>query len=712
MRILVTAKYVSGKAIEGGSSRFIHLVAETLRAGGHSVLLTDRPGLIANHHFDLIICSHHDILEKIKSNPARKICISHGIIGDETLHSGADRYISVSEEVKEHNRFHGIKSEVIGQPISIGEQARPGQELKKILIIRRMVYTREDLFAFLSDKYEVRESDIDIPIEEQIAWADLCITLGRGALESMAQGKPVLVADNREYIGAKGDGYVDGSNIREIARCNFSGRRFQHPITREWIEGELSKFNPADSDILYRYVKEHHDAEAIVNRYLRETQIHLVMPLWRREHKDALTAAYRPMDVIWHPIMFQDEAVEFNEPWIFPVIIPMDAKDCKAAHPGTFKRNWFIEHCPITEEDYYVCVDDDDMYESNVMSEIKAMNDDIVIISMKRGHKIPVEAVHPRRYPIDTLYAQPDYVAIAGISGQQSFVKGKIYREHPFDDSSGTWDGEMAIHHKESGEQIAYRPDLFALFNYYEPGRWEKGINVSFGVMVNDRLRLDMVLQKSQIPRSAYNNFYFIENPESAAKGLNALLDKVEADGADVAILVHQDMYFRNGWIELVKTKLAELPDSWVVAGIIGKDMDGLICGLFHDMRIPQDFNTSNVHTFPQAACCFDECVIMVHMASKYRFDESFEGFDLYGTLCVLETWEMGGTAWVIDAYAEHYCMRPFTWHPDQLFIDNYKLLHDRYEKMMRVDSTALGAPPDGIRFETSAAPFEEKEAA
>jgi hypothetical protein len=707
MKILVTAKYVSGSAYEGGSSRFYKTVIDTLLSMGHNVTVTTNPCEYVHLGFDLIICSHGEKLSSIKNNPAPKVCISHGIIEEEKMQSGANRYISVSQEVQLFNRERGFESEVIPQPITIRKQTRPKNELKNILIIRRypMIY---DPFEFLSEKYNVMESDIDKPIEDQIAQADLCITLGRGALEAMAQGKPVLVADNREYIGAKGDGYVNKDNIAEIAKNNFSGRRFNIPITREWIESELAKYNPDDSDFLYNYVKENHGADQIVGRYLKETQIHLIMPLWRKENKGNLTAAYRPMRVCWHPIMFRDEVVEFSEPWIFPVVIPMYSKECKVAHPGTFKRNWFIKNRQIVDDDYYVCADDDDMYEPNVMSEIKTINDDIIIISMKRGHKIPREAVHPRRYPIDTLYASPDYVAIAGISGQQSFVKGKIFRKHLFNENSGTWDGEMAMHHKESGEQIVYRPDLFALFNYYEKGRWEKGLQVSFGVMVNDPLRLDMVLKQSQIPRSAYTNFHFIQNPESATKGLNYLLDKIDAEGSDVAILVHQDMYFRNGWIEKVKIKLAELPDSWVVAGIIGKDMDGLICGQFHDMRIPMDFDTSHVHTFPQAACCFDECVIMVNMASKYRFDEKFTGFDLYGTLCVLQAWEMGGTAWVIDAFAEHYCMRKFSWSPDDLFVENYKRLYDKY-KGIRVDSTALGLPPDGeVRFETSAAPDEK----
>ena len=221
-------------------------------------------------------------------------------------------------------------------------------------------------------------------------------------------------------------------------------------------------------------------------------------------------------------------------------------------------------------------------------------------------------------------------------------------------------------------------------------------MRMAFGVMVNDFQRLDMCLKQSEI----IGDMHYVKSPESATKGLNKLLDIIEGEGAEIAALVHQDMYFTRGWIDQVKSQIAQLPDDWMVAGIIGKDYQGRICGKIHDMRIAPYFNTSDIHTFPHPACCFDECVIIVNIKSGFRFDESFEGFDLYGTLCVLQTWEMGGSAWVIDAIADHYCTRPFTWVPDQLFIDNYKLLHDRYNKIGRVDSTAIGLPEDNYERE------------
>jgi hypothetical protein len=221
---------------------------------------------------------------------------------------------------------------------------------------------------------------------------------------------------------------------------------------------------------------------------------------------------------------------------------------------------------------------------------------------------------------------------------------------------------------------------------------------ISFGCITNDAYRFNTVLLKSALP----GKLEYIINPESATKGLNKLLDVMTNKGFDVAVLSHQDMHFRQGWFEKMKGQLALLPDNWVVAGIIGKDLQGRICGKIHDMRIVENINTDKYHKFPQPACCMDECVIIVNLKSGFRFDEALDGFDLYGTLCVLQAWEMGGTAWIIDAWAEHYCMRPFSWFPDDTFKARYKWLYDRYnEKFEKIDSTAFVSKP---RFETSAA--------
>jgi hypothetical protein len=334
-----------------------------------------------------------------------------------------------------------------------------------------------DPFKFLlSSGYNVMSSDLKKPIEDQISWADLCITIGRGVIESMAQGKPVIVADNRKYNGAIGDGYITRENVREMAKCNFSGRRFKHPLTRKWIEGEIAKYSADDSEWLYRYAKDNHDAQKIVKRYFDiisgRPQVHLVIPFWRRNNKDALTEAYRPMNIIMHPVMFEDEAMEWDEPWIQPVIVPFQSS--KYGHlqePQNVKRNWFIQNHEIIDSDYYVAVDDDDMYEANVFGEIKKMDDDIVIISMKRGNRTPNNIHHLKAYGTNTLVAEPRCIGIGSISNQMSFVKGKVFKKYPYDFDHCA-DGRLAMLRRENNEQTAFRPDLFAQFNYYEPGRW------------------------------------------------------------------------------------------------------------------------------------------------------------------------------------------------------------------------------------------------
>jgi len=486
MKILVTARYISGRALEGGSSRYMRCLIDTLRGLGHEVIETTDPGKFVSMKLDLILCSHPERFAAIKANPARKVFIAHGLIPDEHMIAGADRYIAVSEEVRQANLARGIDSVVLPQPIPVAEAERPGERLRKILVIRREPVPC-DPFAHLAERYELRVSDLKRPIEEQIAWADLVIAIGRGALEAMMHGRPVIVADNRPYIGPLGDGYVTLENVAEIAKNNFSGRRYHRPVTNVWLDTELEKYDPRDSDRL---------------------------------------------------------------------------------------RSWAHDHC------------------------------------------------------------------------NAPMIARKII---------------------------------------------DSGAVVAFGVLVNDIQRLDMCFRQSEIE----GNAHIILHPSSAAAGLNRLLKRMEDEGAEIGILAHQDMHFRQGWVDQVRGQIAKLPPSWIVAGIIGKDLQGRICGKLHDMRIAPLFNSSDIHEFPHPASCFDECVIIVNLKKKFRFDETLEGFDLYGTMCVLQAWEQGGTAWILDAFAEHYCMRPFSWFPDKEFQARWRWLHRRFPGAPRIDSTVIGVPRD-----------------
>ncbi len=214
-----------------------------------------------------------------------------------------------------------------------------------------------------------------------------------------------------------------------------------------------------------------------------------------------------------------------------------------------------------------------------------------------------------------------------------------------------------------------------------------KYLKISFGVLINDPYRNEMVLRRSRIQ----GEMHYVRDPKSATEGLNKLLDVMDDEGADIAILTHQDMYYRENWLSRVREQIRKLPESWIIAGIAGKDMEGNFCGKFHTMQVPFCHDTSKIHSFPQEACCVDECTIIVNLKKKFRFDEELDNFHLYGTLAVLQAWKMGGTAWVIDAFAEHYSLRYLPWVPDEVFCRNYKWLYQKYGGPgVIIDSTGI----------------------
>ena len=417
--------------------------------------------------------------------------------------------------------------------------------------------------------------------------------------------------------------------------------------------------------------------------------VHIVTAFSRLHLKDTLIKHYVPMNIIWHPVLFEEEATEvsWQESWIKPLVVPSHGKVHGIADVGYRKKNAFIQNYPIVDDDYYCIMDDDDGIEPGAFDKIRAMEDDVIIISLKRGYHVPKDAVLERQYGTTVLIAIPENVTVGRIGQSQYIVKGWVFRQMRFQEEHCA-DGMVAEWLKENF-RIRYEPTIFGWFNYFEPGRWDDPTppKVAFGVLVNDIARVDMCLRQSAIDSEITCNT--IKLPVSATTGLNKLLGIMEADGVEIGFLAHQDMYFRHGWLQQVLDQLSVLPDSWVVAGVIGKDREGEVAGKFHDMRIPLHFNTE--HRFPVPAACFDECVIIVNMKKGFRFDETLGGFDLYGTLAVLQAEEMGGTAWIIDAFCEHYCTRPFTWIPDKTFENNFRWLHQRFPSAPRIDTTVLG---------------------
>lgn len=198
--------------------------------------------------------------------------------------------------------------------------------------------------------------------------------------------------------------------------------------------------------------------------------IHIVMPFYRPDNLEDILSVYEGQAVTLYPIMTAKESINFNRDWVKPVICP-DYPE--GLNPVNFKLNYFIQTQPIEDEDYYWWMNDDDSLEPDVIPTLKKQDNDIIFISMKRGHHTPKDAHPDSQHPTNTLFARPGYVRLCCIGGEQMIVKGKIYKTLKYHDYSACADGMMAMYLKNH-YPVRYMEKLYVLFNYFEEGRWDK----------------------------------------------------------------------------------------------------------------------------------------------------------------------------------------------------------------------------------------------
>lgn len=259
------------------------------------------------------------------------------------------------------------------------------------------------------------------------------------------------------------------------------------------------------------------------------------MPFSRHHLWGNLIKAYRPMNVIIHPLTFEGEIpVDYTEKWVEPFI-----SGKAAGFNQSVLLNDFIQNAPIVDDDYYVTVSDDDMYEAGVFDAIQKMDDPVVVIGMKTGHRIPEGTPPLKSYMPTILDAMSENVKVGLIGGEQIFMKGSVLKVIRFDESNPqTADGKLAEYLK-TVYPIRYEPDLFALFNYFEPGRWKKGSNMKIS---NFNLCIGIPLTFPMVPSGFFYSFAHMEKPKEytlihADNGSGAV-DALRNDLVDMALQI------------------------------------------------------------------------------------------------------------------------------------------------------------------------------
>jgi hypothetical protein len=92
--------------------------------------------------------------------------------------------------------------------------------------------------------------------EDDIAEAEIVISLGRGVLEAMASGRAAYV-----FGVAGGDGWVTADSYPALERDGFSGRAFSDPVGLERLTNDLTQWREEMGEVGRDLACTHHDAD-------------------------------------------------------------------------------------------------------------------------------------------------------------------------------------------------------------------------------------------------------------------------------------------------------------------------------------------------------------------------------------------------------------------------------------------------------------------
>lgn len=175
----------------------------------------------------------------------------------------------------------------------------------------------------------------------------------------------------------------------------------------------------------------------------------------------------------WHLLIDNDLpfAVRFPQSWIYVHYSP----------PSTpFWSRWadalnrFISSGVIEDDHRYQILNDDDGVEPGFFEKVDAVEGDVIAVSMKRGMRTPAGVAAERAHGTGTLVAQPDRMIPGQVGAEQIICAGKIFAAHGLENRIDADGYRIMAIVKANAERVVYLPETYVLFNYYEPGRWDK----------------------------------------------------------------------------------------------------------------------------------------------------------------------------------------------------------------------------------------------
>lgn len=282
-KILIACNHLE---ILAGSETFNITLAQEFHKQGYDVdVFTLSRGEVANKldnlivtkpkpEYDLIIISHNTTVRALNNIKGYKIQVCHGIYPKlEQPTDGVNTYVAMSEEVQDHLKLLGYESTVIRNPIDLDRFNRKNKPHKKLTSVLSISKGKDaiDLIEEACNKLKVKFNHAEKinNIETKINKSDIVVSLGRGAMESMACGRQVIVYDTRQYTKYKtSDGIITKQNVKKIITHNISGRSYKKTMTVEKMVTELKKYDYKKSDDMIVIANKYFDSEKIIKKYI------------------------------------------------------------------------------------------------------------------------------------------------------------------------------------------------------------------------------------------------------------------------------------------------------------------------------------------------------------------------------------------------------------------------------------------------------------
>lgn len=260
VRILLAGKYVpTGPNPIGGLQSWIKTVRAELERLGHEAVEW-QPGMKLSGLFDLGIVANLSVTRPVLNFCRRTVCVSHGIIDAEKPEAGCDRYVFVSEGVRDH---WGLDGDIVRQPIDL-DFWRPGDEWRG-WVTRYSYRTAPILGQETADALGLPYRHVKNVTHEQarqlLRSSALVFATGRAALEAMACGAPTVIYDHRSTY----QGPLLCEGLERQKKNSYSGRGGAEPDLAAVVRVARARMNGGSSRL---WVKACHDARKIVQKLL------------------------------------------------------------------------------------------------------------------------------------------------------------------------------------------------------------------------------------------------------------------------------------------------------------------------------------------------------------------------------------------------------------------------------------------------------------